>query len=134
MATYVMGTNSVHTSAALCDYLSKRVDTGDVVHVVNSHPGGERTDSDDARDGNDAMNVVESRLGDHVTVETHQYIRGNEAAEDIIKCAEERSADEIVIGVRKRNPTSKIVFGSTAQDVLLTSNIPMAVVPLEKIP
>ncbi|KTG27951.1 universal stress protein [Haloferax profundi] len=133
MATYVMGTNSVHTSAELCDYLSRRIETGDVVHVVNSHKGGDSTDSDDVRDGDDALNVVSSRLGDFVTVETHQYIRGNEAAEDILECADEQGADEIVIGVRKRNPTSKIVFGSTAQDVLLSSNVPMAVVPLEKI-
>ena len=132
MATYVMGTNSVHTSAELCDYLSRRIETGDVVHVVNSHKGGDNTDSDDVRDGDDALNVVTSRIGDFVTVETHQFIRGNEAADDILQCADEVDADEIVIGVRKRNPTSKIVFGSTAQDVLLSSNVPMAVVPLEK--
>ncbi|WP_396612008.1 universal stress protein [Haloferax sp. S1W] len=134
MATYVIGTNSVHTSAELCDYLSRRLETGDVVHAVNSLPGGDRTDSDDARDGKDALNVVETRLSGFTTVETHQYIRGNDAAEDILKCAKDKNADEIVIGVRKRNPTSKIVFGSTAQDVLLTSNIPMAVIPLAKVP
>ncbi|ELZ93973.1 stress response protein [Haloferax mucosum ATCC BAA-1512] len=128
-----MGTNSVHSSAELCDYLARRIEAGDVVHVVNSHQGGDQTDSDDARDGEDAMNVVTSRLGDLVSIETHQYIRGNDPAEDILRCAREQNADEIVIGVRKRNPTSKIVFGSTAQDVLLNSNIPMAVIPLEKV-
>ncbi|ELK55176.1 universal stress protein [Haloferax volcanii] len=133
MATYVIGTNSVHTSAEVCDYLSRRIDAGDVVHVVNSHPGGDDTDSEDVRDGEDALNVVVSRLGDLVDVETHQYIRGNDAADDVLQCADEHDADEIVIGIRKRNPTSKIVFGSTAQDVLLHSNIPMAVVPLEKV-
>ncbi|WP_416840787.1 universal stress protein [Haloferax sp. DFSO52] len=133
MATYVMGTNSVHTSAELCDYLSRRIETGDIVHVVNSHVGGDSTDSDDVRDGDDALNVVTSRLGDFVTVETHQFIRGNDPAKDILECADEHGADEIIIGVRKRNPTSKIVFGSTAQDVLLRSNIPMSVVPLEKV-
>ncbi|AFK20237.2 universal stress protein [Haloferax mediterranei ATCC 33500] len=133
MATYVMGTDSVHTSAEVCDYLSQRIETDDVIHVVNSHQGGDHTDSDDVRDGEDAMNVVGSRLGDTVTIETHQYIRGNDPADDILQCAKEQNADEIVIGVRKRNPTSKIVFGSTAQDVLLNSNIPMAVVPLAKV-
>ncbi|MFC7128382.1 universal stress protein [Haloferax chudinovii] len=133
MATYVIGTNSVHTSAEVCDYLSRRITAGDVLHVVNSHRGGDETDSEDVRDGEDALNVVTSRLGDLVDVETHQYIRGNDAADDILQCADEQGADEIVIGVRKRNPTSKIVFGSTAQDVLLHSNIPMAVVPLEKV-
>lgn len=104
-----------------------------MVHVVNSHPGGDDTDSEDVRDGEDALNVVVSRLGDLVDVETHQYIRGNDAADDVLQCADEHDADEIVIGIRKRNPTSKIVFGSTAQDVLLHSNTPMAVVPLETV-
>lgn len=133
MTTYVLGTNSVERSAKLCDYLVARLEDGDVVHAVNSHVGGDRTDGEATRDGNDALNVVQSRLGAFCTVETHQFVRGNDPATDLIQCAENVDADELVIGIRKRNPTAKIVFGSTAQDVLLNSNVPMAVVPLETV-
>lgn len=133
MATYVIGTNSVHTSAEVCGYLSRRIDAGNVAHAVNSHPGNDDIDSEDIRNGKDALNVAVSRLGDLVDIEAHQYIRDNDAAGDVLQCTDEHDADEIAIGVRKRNPTSKTVFGSMAQDMLLHSNIPMAVVPLETV-
>jgi nucleotide-binding universal stress UspA family protein len=133
MTTYVLGTNSVDYSAKLCDYMVDRVEPDDVVHVVNSQVGGNETTSDDVRDGEDAINVVSSRLGDLVQVETHQYVRGNRPAEDLLQCAEDYDADELVIGIRKRNPTAKIVFGSVAQEVLLNANLPMAVVPMEMV-
>lgn len=133
MTTYVLATNHVDTSAALCDYLHSRVDEGDAVHGVNSLPGGDDTSSEEVRNGEDALNVVSSRLGGFTEVETHQFVRGNDAATDVLDYADEIDADEIVIGIRKRNPTAKIVFGSTAQRILLNSNRPMAVVPLERV-
>lgn len=131
MTTYVLGTNSVDRSAKLCDYLAGRLEDADTVHAVNSHVGGDRTDAEAMRDGEDALNVVRSRLGAFCTVETHQFVRGNDPATDLLEYVEEVDADELVIGIRKRNPTAKIVFGSTAQDILLNANVPMAVVPLE---
>ncbi|AXG07643.1 universal stress protein [Haloplanus rubicundus] len=130
MTVYVVGTDTVDTSAALCDYLDGRVDAADTIHAVNSLPGGERTDATDVRDGEDAINVVRSRLGARATVETHQFVRGNASHEDLLAHADEVAADELVIGVRKRNPTAKVVFGSTAQAVLLRTARPVAVVPL----
>ncbi|MDS0299601.1 universal stress protein [Halogeometricum sp. S1BR25-6] len=132
MTTYVLATNHVDTSAALCDYLLSRLDDGDTVHAVNSLPGGDETSGEDARDGEDALNVVASRLGGFAEVETRQFVRGNDAATDVLDYAEEVDADEILLGVRKRNPTAKVVFGSTAQKILLNSNRPMSVVPLER--
>lgn len=130
MTVYVMGTDTVDTSAALCDYLDRRLDVDDTVHAVNSLRGGDATKTADVRDGEDAVNVVRSRLGATATVETHQFVRGNDPAEDLLACADDVDADELVIGIRKRNPTAKIVFGSTAQSVLLRSERPVAVVPL----
>ncbi|WP_136601092.1 universal stress protein [Salinigranum halophilum] len=132
MTTYVVGAQSVHTAATLCDYLQTRVGEGDTVVAANSLKGGDDTSAEDARDGEDALNAVASRLGAHCTVETHQYIRDQKPEEDLLQAAEEFDADELVIGIRKRNPTSKVVFGSTAQAVLLNSSVPMAVVPLTR--
>ncbi|AUV82832.1 universal stress protein UspA [Salinigranum rubrum] len=133
MTTYVVGTQSVHTAATLCDYLQTRVGEGDTVVAVNSLKGGDDTSAEDVRDGEDALNAVSSRLGAQCTVETHQYVRNNKPEADLLEAAAEFDADELVIGIRKRNPTSKVVFGSTAQQILLNSPVPMAVVPLEQV-
>ncbi|WP_144903144.1 universal stress protein [Halobellus captivus] len=131
MTTYVLATNHVDTSARLCDYLVERISGSDEIHAVNSHRGGEETDAVDVRDGEEALNVVSSRLGAIATVETHQYVRGNDPYKDVLDQAERVDADEIALGIRKRNPTAKVVFGSTAQRILLHSTRPMIVVPLE---
>ena len=133
MTTFVLATNSVHTSAVLCDYLDGRLREGDVVHAINSLRGGDATSSEDIRDGEDALNAVTSRLAGTADVETHQLVRENSPAEDVIGYADDVDADEIVLGVRKRNPTSKVVFGSVAQDILLNANCPMVVVPREQV-
>lgn len=130
MTTYLVATNSVDTSAALCDYLQDRLTADDVVHAVNSLRGGDDTSPTDVREGEDALNVVNSRLLGEATVETHQFIRGSAPHEDLLAYAEEVDADELVLGIRKRNPTSKVVFGSTAQEILLNGNLPMVAVPL----
>lgn len=133
MRTFLLATNSVHTSAVLCDYLKGHLDQTDVVHAVNSQRGGDATDADAVRDGEDALNAVRARLSTVAPVETHQYVRGNDPAEDVLAAVDEFDVDELVIGVRKRNPTSKVVFGSVAQDVLLNANVPMRVVPREEV-
>ena len=46
----------------------------------------------------------------------------------IISLAESESIDEIVMGGRKRSPTGKAVFGSTAQHVMLNSPSPVTFV------
>lgn len=133
MRAFLLATNSVHTSAVLCDYLEEHLDRDDVVHAVNSQRGGDATDADAVRDGEDALNAVRARLSSVATVEAHQYVRGNDPAEDVLAAVAEFDADELVIGVRKRNPTAKVVFGSVAQDVLLRANVPMRVVPREEV-
>ena len=131
MTTFVAATNSVHTSAALCDYLFDRVDSEDTVHAINSHLDEESVTDEELRDGEDALNAIYSRLGAATTVETHQFVRGNVPAEDILSFTESVDADEIVIGVRKPTATSKVAIGSVTEQVLLHSSHPMAVIPRE---
>lgn len=132
MTTYVVATDHVDTSARLCDYLIDRVDAEDELHVVNSLPGGDESDAQDVRDGEEALNVVFSRLGGFTTVETRQLVRGNEPHEDVLREAEEVGADELVIGIRQRRPAANMVFGSTAQRVLRRTDRPVVAVPLSE--
>lgn len=126
MTTFLAGTDSVATSEKLLSYLETRVGDDDEVYAVNSLRGGDRSTDDDVLAGTEALEVLEDNIG----AEGHQLIRGNSPQEDILAFADDNDVDELVIGIRKRNPTAKIVFGSTAQSVLLRSERPVAVVPL----
>lgn len=46
-------------------------------------------------------------------------------ADRVIEYAEQEEAHYIVVGPRKRSPTGKALFGSTAQSVLLNSSCPV---------
>ncbi|MFA9517575.1 universal stress protein [Halopenitus sp. H-Gu1] len=129
MTTFIVATNSVHASASICDYLDDRLAGDDVVHAVNSLPGGDETTAEDVRDGEEALNVVSVRLVATATVETHQFVRGNDAAEDVLAAADNFEADEIVLAVRKRSAADKLLFGSVAQRVLVDADIPVVAVP-----
>ncbi len=119
----------------LCEYLRDRLAPGDEVHAINSHVGGDQTSSEAIRDGEGALDAVADAFEDvaDATVTTHQFVRGNDPGTDVLAYAEEVNADELVIGIRKRSPTAKVVFGSVAQDLLLESNRPLRVVPRETV-
>ena len=55
-------------------------------------------------------------------------VRGLEAGEDLVKLADENKIDEIVIGVRRRSNVGKLLFGSTAQYVILNAPCPVVAV------
>jgi len=128
MTTFVVATDSVHTSAAICDYLFDRVDAADTVYAVNSL---QDDDPEASRDGKDALNAVASRLAAVTTVETEQFNRGNAPVEDILPFAEAVGADEVVIGVRTSTETDAVAIGDISEQVLLRSDRPIAVVPHE---
>jgi nucleotide-binding universal stress UspA family protein len=56
---------------------------------------------------------------------THLSIRGLEAAEDIVRLAEESNVDLIVVGIRKRSQVGKLLMGSVAQYVILKARCPV---------
>jgi nucleotide-binding universal stress UspA family protein len=129
MTRILVGTDGITTSKRLIEYLDRVVDENDTVFIINSLRGGEETTSEHISDGKDALDIINDGLTE-ATSECHQFIRGNEPVEDLLQSAKEFDADEIVIGVRKRSPVGKIVFGSTARDLLLEVSRPTRCVPL----
>jgi nucleotide-binding universal stress UspA family protein len=126
---YLIATDTATGSERLSDALRDHVDDDDTVFVVNSLRGGSDTSDQDVLDGRDALERVEEELGGQVTVDTHQLVRDNDPTTDILLFADEHDVDRIVIGIRKRTPTGKAVFGSVSQDVLLSAERPVLAVP-----
>ena len=60
--------------------------------------------------------------------DTIMSVRGLEAGEDLVQIAGEHKADEVIIGVRRRSKVGKLIFGSTAQFVVLNAPCPVVTV------
>jgi nucleotide-binding universal stress UspA family protein len=63
-----------------------------------------------------------------ISCTTHLLIRGLSAGEDLVDFAEEQKADQIFIGIKRRSKVEKLVFGSTAQYVILHADCPVVTV------
>ncbi|HKL00614.1 MAG TPA: universal stress protein [Desulfotignum sp.] len=63
-----------------------------------------------------------------IACETHLLVRGMEPGEDIVGFAREQGVDEIIIGVKSRSKVGKLLFGSTAQAVILQAHCPVVTV------
>lgn len=63
--------------------------------------------------------------GGNISYETHAIVTNMSPGEEIVEFAKRNGVDEIVIGIRKRSKVGKLVFGSTAQFVILNAHCPV---------
>lgn len=88
--------------------------------VVHSMKGGERDEAEQVMTYRAEFEQLEARLaGEGIRYRLIEYARGNSPADDLLKAAEDESADLLVIGIRRRSAVSKLVLGSNAQEILL---------------
>lgn len=129
MVTYIAGSDGVQTSTALCDYLDGEVTDSDTVHVVSALGA---TPSQEAIDrGREALEIFTDRFEDAASVELHRPIRSTSPPKELLITANEVDADRIVIGLRQHSTTERVIFGSTAQEVLKNASRPVIAVPLD---
>lgn len=96
--------------------------------LVNSARGG-REEAEAVMGIHDAVDRARVDLIDRgVDVEILEFARGNDPAEDLLDAANERQADLIVIGLRRRSPVGKIMLGSNSQSILLSAECPVLAV------
>ena len=97
------------------------------LHVVNSTRGDVLADPRLASE--QALADVRSKLADAgVVFEIEQPIAGREAADEVVDAADRVSAGLIVIGLRRRTRTGKLITGSQAQRILLEAHCPVLAV------
>ena len=66
--------------------------------------------------------------GDGLSCETLLSVRGLEAGEDMVRIADEKKADEIIIGIQRKSKVGKLLFGSTAQYIIINAPCPVVTV------
>jgi len=94
--------------------------------IVTSMIGGEKTERQELADAEKNLDQAKAYFDDlGVTSQTHLLVRGFEAGEDLVRFAREKKVDEIIIGVRSRSKVGKLIFGSTAQVVILDAHCPV---------
>lgn len=60
-----------------------------------------------------------------VECKTHVIVTHQTAGEAMVEFAKDHQSEEIIIGIRRRSKVGKLVFGSTAQHVILNASCPV---------
>lgn len=99
---------------------------GEKILFVHSLYGGDKTSEKEIEAGERLLDYVTSLAQSKgVEAEKHLLVRGKEPEDDIVEFADEVDASMIIIGVRKRRPAGKLLFGSVAQHVILHARQPV---------
>lgn len=102
-----------------------RAFAGEVL-LITSLPGGDKTSKEQVVEAEEKLEQAKQFLADRgIRHEAHLLIRGKTPGEDIVSFGAENSCDEILIGVKSRSKVGKILFGSTAQFVILKATCPV---------
>lgn len=99
--------------------------SGEVI-VLTSLLGNEKTTGEQIAEAEKNLEDAKKYLDEKgVRNQAHSLIRGNSPGEDIVNFARENEVDEILIGVKSRSKVGKLIFGSTAQYVILKADCPV---------
>ena len=99
--------------------------TGDHLFVVNAGVG-EAADDKEVASAAEIERLRAQLDGADVSHEVHQFLRGNDAVEEILALEEALpDVSMIVIGVRKRSVVGKLILGSSAQRIIMNAQAPV---------
>ncbi len=121
------GTNMAKAAIALAEQHAQVF--GATIILAYSMVGGPEVPRRDFEIAENSLEHEKNVLLDkNMPCQTIMSVRGLEAGEDLVQLANEQQVDEIIIGVRRRSKVGKIIFGSTAQYVVLNAPCPVVTV------
>jgi len=99
------------------------------VHVITSLEQSptlkkEKIDKADSK----LENVRKPFTADNILCKTRTSVSYQSAGEDLVNYAKNNDIDEIIIGIKKKSKVGKLMFGSTAQYVILKAPCPVVTV------
>ncbi|MHC3378719.1 universal stress protein [Haloarcula sp. H-GB5] len=110
-------------------YVSQLPDATETVEatVLCVMPPDEFADADEVAFGDIDAAVQAADQLKEAGVSVTRMVDDGGVAQQIVRTATELDSDEIVVGGRKRSGVSKVLLGSTAQDVLLSADRPVTI-------
>ena len=115
------GRAAVRRAVAECDLRNT-----ELILVSSERPGGDPVDLDLCqREIASACTELGVRDPGH---EVRLFSGSVEPADDVLTVAEERGAELIVIGLRRRSPVGKLILGGSTQRILLEAGCPVMAV------
>lgn len=118
------------TSRAALNVVMERARKMDAkIYLVASLEKGTEEEQKTIGELEGALQSAEEELKkEQIPCETHLLVRGMSPEDDLLNYAEEEGVDELVIGIRKRSKMGKLLFGSTAQYLILNAPCPVLTV------
>jgi len=102
---------------------------GAEIFLVTSMVGGKDVSTQDYENAEKLLQRAKTRvLEEDIPCETLLSVKGLTTGENLSRIAKEKSVDEVYIGVKRRSKVGKLVFGSTAQYVILNAPCPVVTV------
>lgn len=99
---------------------------GATIVLVTSMKGGADVPRQEFVQGEKVLSKAEAFFQEaDIACEAHMSVRGLEPGEDIVKFAQDKKAEQIIIGVKRRSKVGKLLFGSNAQYVILNAPCPV---------
>lgn len=99
------------------------------IFIVTSMIGGPEVPREDFVHAENKLKFAQAEIDTlKVPCETRLLVRGLTPGEDLVQFAEELQIDEIIIGVKRRSKVGKLLFGSTAQYVILQAPCPVVTI------
>ena len=118
------GSGAAGDALALAVNFAKAFNAG--VDVVTSLVKGSENEIQNISEAEKGLEHAKSYFEkENIKYITHLLIRGMAPGEDLVLFAVENKADLIIIGVKRRSKVGKLVFGSTAQHVILEAPCPV---------
>jgi nucleotide-binding universal stress UspA family protein len=99
------------------------------IYLLTSLEQGPTLQKEDIEKAEDDLeNLKRPFKSDGIHCEADVVVSHLSAGEDLVQFIQENKIDEVFIGVKKRSKVEKLVFGSTAQYVILNAPCPVILV------
>ena len=126
----MVGFDGSNVSKAALKLAAERAQAFDAqILLVQSMVGGPEVPKRDFENAERELGYQKSQLKNkNIACESLLSIRGLEPGEDLVRLAKEQQVGEIILGVKRRSKVGKLIFGSTAQYVILNAPCPVVTV------